>query len=144
MSPRAAGVLVMIGAIVVALCGGWLIATPPWSIPGALVLVGAMILFAVGSTWLVRPSWADRTWPPQRPADPARSRRRLRRLLISRAVTVPLVLGGAVFMIVEGQPLLGGLLLLVGLMNGLSSVWLAVLARRVWETGERDTTSRST
>ena len=141
MSPRAAGILVMIGAIVVALCGGWLIATPPWSIPGALVLVGAMILFAVGSTWLVRPSWADRTWPPQRPADPARSRRRLRRLLISRAIMVPLLLAGAVFVMVDGQPLFGAILLLLGLLNGWSSIWLGVLARRTQAGIERDTTS---
>ncbi len=63
VSPRVAGTLAIIGALVLAVLGGFLIARPPWSIPGAIILVGGSILLSVGAVWLLRRSWSD-PWPP--------------------------------------------------------------------------------
>ncbi|MFB2584527.1 hypothetical protein [Herbiconiux liukaitaii] len=63
MTPRAAGWLAVGGSGVLAVLGGLVIATPPWSILGALVLVAATIVLSLGTVWLHRRSWSD-PWPP--------------------------------------------------------------------------------
>jgi drug/metabolite transporter (DMT)-like permease len=66
MKPRAAGILGMIGAVVVMVWCAVLIATPPFSILGALGIVGGGILFAIAASWIVRKSWAKSSLPEVR------------------------------------------------------------------------------
>ncbi len=63
MKPRAAGTIGIVVALALAVLGGYLLARPPWSIPGALVLVLASIALSVGIVWTRRKSWAE-PWPP--------------------------------------------------------------------------------
>lgn len=82
MSPRTAGWCAIVGALAIATIGGILLASPPWSIPGALVLVAASILLAVGVIWTYRRSWSE-PWPPD--VTPSR-RQQLRRLQVSQVI----------------------------------------------------------
>jgi hypothetical protein len=66
MKPRTAGILGMLGAVVVIVLCGALIAIPPFSILGALGLVGGGILFAIAATLTVRKSWTKSSWPEVR------------------------------------------------------------------------------
>ncbi|ROR83433.1 hypothetical protein SAMN06295974_1501 [Plantibacter flavus] len=79
----------IVAAVAVAVFGGVLIASPPWSILGALVLVAASIVFATGVVATYRRSWAE-TWPPD--ATPTR-RQQLRRLAVGRVLGSVLVVG---------------------------------------------------
>lgn len=83
MSPRTAGWCAIVGALAVAMVGGILLASPPWSIPGALVLVAASILLAVGIVWTYRRSWSE-PWPPD--VTPSR-RQQLRRLQVTQVIS---------------------------------------------------------
>ncbi len=63
MKPRAAGITGIVVALALAVLGGYLLARPPWSIPGALVLVAASVALSVSIVWTRRRSWAE-FWPP--------------------------------------------------------------------------------
>jgi hypothetical protein len=82
IAPRRAGAIAIAAGVVVAVAGGALIATPPWSILGALVLVAATILLSVGAGWTLRRSWRE-FWPPDR--TPSR-RKLIRRLQVMNVV----------------------------------------------------------
>jgi Kef-type K+ transport system membrane component KefB len=63
MKPRAAGITGIVVALALAVLGGYLLARPPWSIPGALVLVAASVTLSISIVWTRRRSWAE-LWPP--------------------------------------------------------------------------------
>jgi membrane protein implicated in regulation of membrane protease activity len=102
MTPRPAGLLAMSGAAVLAIGGGYLLATPPWSIPGAVVLVAATILFAVGAVWMNRRSWSE-PWPPDLTPSLKKQLQRARVLQVVNAVLVVAMIAAVVFAVVSGQ-----------------------------------------
>ena len=119
MSPRSAGWLAIIGALILGVLGGVLIARPPWSIPGALVLVGASILFSVGAVWLLRRSWSQ-AWPPYTKPTVQKQLRRLRVLhIISSVLCVALVAATAFSIVSQNwwQLLYAGLLAVMAINN---------------------------
>ncbi|MFP3464588.1 hypothetical protein [Leifsonia sp. SIMBA_070] len=119
MKPRAAGVLAVICALLLAVLGGFLIARPPWSILGAIVLVGASILLSVGAVWLLRRSWSD-PWPPYVTPTLEKRLRRFRILLILNSVLLVAVVTLTVYVVVShdwGRLLFSALLFIVVLSN---------------------------
>lgn len=119
MSPRIAGWLAVVGALLLAVLGGLLLATPPWSILGAIILVGATILLSVGVVWLLRRSWSE-PWPPYVTPSLQKRRRRARVMLIGNSILFVAVIGGSVYAIVGQnwwQLLYAGFILLVVLGN---------------------------
>jgi hypothetical protein len=119
MSPRAAGWCAIVGAAVLAVAGGYLLATPPWSIPGALVLVAATILLSVGTVWVHRRSWSE-PWPPDVTPSLQKQLRRLRVLQIGNSVVFVLMIAVAVYAIVDAdwwKLLWAALLLLLRMSN---------------------------
>lgn len=102
MSPRAAGWCAIGGAAVLAVAGGYLLATPPWSIPGALVLVAATILLSVGTVWVNRRSWSE-PWPPDVTPSLQKQLRRLRVLQIVNSVLFVGMIAAAVYAIVNAD-----------------------------------------
>lgn len=119
VSPRSAGWLAIVGALLLAVLGGFLIATPPWSIPGAIVLVGATILLSVGVVWLNRRSWSE-PWPPDITASLQKRLRRLRVMQVVNSVLFVATIGLAVYAIVIQnwwQLVYAGFLLVLGLSN---------------------------
>jgi hypothetical protein len=119
MSPRAAGWCAIVGAAVLAVAGGYLLATPPWSIPGALVLVAATILLSVGTVWVNRRSWSE-PWPPDATPSLQKQLRRLRVLQIGNSVVFVLMIAVAVYAIVDSdwwKLLWAALLLLLRMSN---------------------------
>jgi hypothetical protein len=119
MSPRAAGWCAIVGAAVLAVAGGYLLATPPWSIPGALVLVAATILLSVGTVWVHRRSWSE-PWPPDVTPSLQKQLRRLRVLQIGNSVVSVLMIAVAVYAIVDAdwwKLLWAALLLLLRMSN---------------------------
>jgi hypothetical protein len=63
MKPRAAGLIGIVVALALAVLGGYLLAHPPWSIPGAIVLVLASVALSLSVVWTRMTSWAE-PWPP--------------------------------------------------------------------------------
>lgn len=119
MSPRIAGWLAIVGALLLAVLGGFLLATPPWSILGAIILVGATILLSVGVVWLLRRSWSE-PWPPYVTPSLQKRLRRARVMLIGNSILFVTVIGGSVYAIVGQnwwQLLYAGFILLVVLGN---------------------------
>ncbi|MGH1550794.1 hypothetical protein ACRAWB_17075 [Leifsonia poae] len=98
MKPRAAGVLAVIGALLLAVAGGFLIARPPWSILGAIVLVGASILLSIGAVWLLRRSWSD-PWPPYVEPSLEKRLRRFRVLVVLNCVLLVAVVALTVYVV---------------------------------------------
>jgi hypothetical protein len=119
VSPRLAGWLAVVGALVLAVLGGYLIAAPPWSIPGAIILVAATILLSVGVVWLHRRSWSE-PWPPYVAPSMQKQLRRLRTMQVINSILLIAAIAAAVSAIASqnwGQLLYVGLLLFVGLTN---------------------------
>jgi membrane protein implicated in regulation of membrane protease activity len=106
--------LAMAGAGVLAIGGGYLLATPPWSIPGAVVLVAATIVFAVGAVWMNRRSWSE-PWPPDLTPSLKKQLQRARRLQVFNSVLLVAMIAAIVYGIVTGEwsKLLSALPLLV-------------------------------
>ena len=78
-------------ALVLAVLGGYLIAHPPWSIPGAAVLVIASIAVSVSIVWTRRKSWAE-PWPPDvTPSIAKRLRGAKRRMILSAVLLTTFV-----------------------------------------------------
>jgi hypothetical protein len=108
-----------VGAAVLAAAGGYLLATPPWSIPGALVLVAATILLSVGTVWINRRSWSE-PWPPDVTPSLQKQLRRFRVLQIGNSVVFVLMIAVAVYAIVDAdwwKLLWAALLLLLRMSN---------------------------
>ncbi|GLK15684.1 hypothetical protein [Herbiconiux flava] len=119
MSPRAAGWVAVGAAVGGAVLGGWLLAMPPWSIPGALVLVGASILLSVGTVWLHRRSW-DEPWPPDVTPSVQKRLRRARVMQVVGSALIAGMVGIAVFALVRedwGQLVYAVVLLVMGAGN---------------------------
>lgn len=119
MSPRAAGLLAIAVSVVVAVLGALLLASPPWSIPGALVLVGATILLSVGTVWLYRRSWSE-PWPPDVTPSIRQRLRRLRILQTLNSVLFVATIAMAVYAIVNqhwGQLIYAAALALMALSS---------------------------
>ncbi|WP_440708211.1 hypothetical protein [Herbiconiux sp. YIM B11900] len=119
MSPRAAGVLAIAGSLGLAVLGGWLLAGPPWSIPGAVVLVAATILLSVGTVWLYRRSWSE-PWPPDVTPSMQKRMRRIRVLQVVNSVLFVGMVAAAISAIVcqdWTQLAYAGIFLVVGLGN---------------------------
>ncbi|MFD1713836.1 hypothetical protein ACFSBZ_05075 [Amnibacterium flavum] len=90
MSPKVAGILVALAAVLAAIASGWLIATPPFSVPGAILLTVATIAFAYGVFLSLRRSWQDPPWPTPRAPN-------LRRTMIFQLVmAIPLLVLGPI------------------------------------------------
>lgn len=122
MRPRPAGWLAIVGAALMAVGGGILIATPPWSIAGAIVLVAASILLSLGIIWTQRRSWSE-PWPPDVTPSVQKQLRRLRVLGVVNGVALVVLLAAAVYAITTQnwwQLLFAACFLLVGL-NRLST-----------------------
>jgi hypothetical protein len=98
MSPRAAGLTAIPGALLLAILGGFLLASPPWSIPGALILVAATILLSVGTVWLYRRSWSD-PWPPDVTPTLQKRVRRARVLQVVNSILLVAMVAAAVYAI---------------------------------------------
>jgi hypothetical protein len=108
-----------VGAAALAVAGGYLLATPPWSIPGALVLVAATILLSVGTVWVNRRSWSE-PWPPDVTPSLKKQLRRLRVLQIVNSVLFMGMIAVAVYAIVDSdwwKLLWAALLLLLRMSN---------------------------
>jgi uncharacterized membrane protein YbhN (UPF0104 family) len=119
VSPRAAGWLAIAGSLLLAVLGGFLLATPPWSIPGAIVLVVATILFSVGTISLYRRSWSD-PWPPDTTPSLQKQLRITRVMQIVFSVLFVAMIASAIYAIVTqnwGQLLIATIFLLTGLSN---------------------------
>lgn len=94
MTPRKAGILLLLLSVAAGAFAGWAISVPPWSIPSALLLTVATVTAFVGLLWLFRHSWDDPTWPPAPPelAPAVRNRRNARRFgVVLLALTLPLL-----------------------------------------------------
>lgn len=101
VTPRTAGIVAIVG-VILAVCGGWMIAWPPVSIVGALLLVPATILVAIGCVWLVRRDW-DEPWPPDVQPDLAKRLRIRRVLLITSGILLPVALAYGIFSAIRGE-----------------------------------------
>ncbi|RFA12849.1 hypothetical protein B7R22_14455 [Subtercola boreus] len=102
VTPRTAGVVAVVIGMVLAVCGGGMIATPPVSILGAIVLVPATLLVAIGCVWLVRRDW-DEPWPPNVRPDLAKRLRIRRVLLVASGVLLPVALAYGIFSATRGE-----------------------------------------
>jgi ABC-type antimicrobial peptide transport system permease subunit len=95
MKPRAAGMIGSVVALAVAVLGGYLLASPPWSIPGALVLVLASLALSISIIWTRRTSWAE-PWPPDVTPSLRKQVRTAKVLLVMNCVVLAASIGLAV------------------------------------------------
>lgn len=102
MTPRVAGILLMIGSAALGVLAGTLFAVPWWQIPAALMLTVATVGMTVGLLWLFRKGWEDKTWPPGGSSREPNARRSAFRLGIVLLALSPALLAYCVWMTVQG------------------------------------------
>jgi hypothetical protein len=133
VTPRIAGVLLLVAAVAAGVGAGWLLSVPPWGVPAAFLLAAATIGALVGVLWLQRRSWEDKTWPPApRERDAAESTRRSFRVLgIVLAVAAPgLAALGVVLLREDGRGWSGVRILVFALVYAVAAVAFLRAGRR--------------
>ncbi len=123
MKPRAAGTIGIVVALALAVLGGYLLARPPWSIPGALVLVLASIALCVSVVWTGRKSWSE-PWPPHTAPSLEKQVRRTRARLFASVVLLTASVALTVVAVMEQyteQLFVAGLLILSSVSNVFAS-----------------------
>ena len=146
MSPRIAGTLIATFAVVGAVGSGWLIATPPFSVPGAILLTVVTVAFAYGVLLSMRIRWRDPHWST-RPPNRRRTQRFLFGLCVYWLVAAPaafaLTVSSAIADGFTGNLIVGGFLSAAsGFLGATSVLRLRAFMRNGSDSTDRTATGR--
>ncbi|WP_040164434.1 hypothetical protein [Microbacterium gorillae] len=105
LTPRVAGIGLMVLSVVGGIAAGVVMPDPRWSLIAAIVLTGATIGMAIGLLWSRRRSWAEDFWPPRIPTRTKGERmmRNMRVLAYLLVLVAPVLLGLAAWSLREAR-----------------------------------------